>query len=178
MLNHFFAPGNVWEKLVLSEWVVVYIFLKIFIIFRRLKVVFGASFFSEWVSGTPTSTPPCFPQDSSGGAMFGKIYWILFGKDNYFIFLFLFLFETGFLCITLAVLELTLYRSSWLRTHWDPLTSISSIKGMHYHYLGKNLILIFNYVCVHVSEGAHRDLKGQIFRELELQMVIRRLLWY
>ena len=51
---------------------------------------------------------------------------------------------------------------------------------MHYHYLGKNLILIFNYVCVcvHVSEGAHRDLKGQIFRELELQMVIRRLLWY
>lgn len=53
MLNHFFAPGNVWEKLVLSRGVVVYIYFKYFF--------FGFSFFSEWTSGgTPPPTGPGF----------------------------------------------------------------------------------------------------------------------
>ena len=50
------------------------------------------------------------------------------GAQFTFIFVFVLLFETGFLCAALAVLEL-MHRPGWPRTHGD----VIGIKGMHHH---------------------------------------------
>jgi hypothetical protein len=64
-----------------------------------------------------------------------------------FCFVFVFVFETRFLCIVLAILELTLYTR---RASNSEICLTAGIKGMHHHCpaLPQNLFKLFFFVVV------------------------------
>jgi hypothetical protein len=55
----------------------------------------------------------------------------ILGAERFFLFLCLFVFETAFLCIALAVLELTLYTR--LASNSEIRLPSAGIKGVHHH---------------------------------------------
>jgi len=50
--------------------------------------------------------------------------------ENHFVFVLFLFFETGFLCVTLAVLERSLCRPGWPRTPRDPPASAFQVLGL------------------------------------------------